>query len=211
MEKIVNEFKLGLQKGYNRFFLVAPDLGSYGIDIGYNIVDLLQKLVELNESEYQIILNQINPVDLIRLLPGLEKILSSGKIEALGCQVESGSDRILELMGRDYRASDWKNSILRINKKFPLVRISTHVMIGFPTETEEDFEATMKLLDFPIFIDWVGFFLFSPRPTVYASRLSGQVPQKVKDERFKKIYRKYLFMYALNVATGNIRYIKSKL
>lgn len=212
IQRIVEEFNLGLQKGYDRFFLVAPDLGSYGIDIGCNVVDLLQKLVKLDErKKYQIILNQMNPADLKRLLPGLEEILASGKIESLGCQVESGSDRMLELMGREYTARDWRDSMLRINKKFPFVRLSTHIMIGFPTETDLDFAATMRLLDFPIFIDWVGFFLFSPRPTVFASRLSGQVPQKAKDERFKKIYRKYLFMYVLNVIVGNIQYTISKL
>jgi tRNA A37 methylthiotransferase MiaB len=80
-------------------------------------------------------------------------------------------------------------------------------MIGFPTESDQDFEATLKLLDPPIFIDWAGFFFFSPRPTVYASRLPEQVSENVKEKRYKKTYRKYLFMYILNVAIGNIRYI----
>jgi tRNA A37 methylthiotransferase MiaB len=212
MKKIIEEFKLGLQKGYTRFFLVAADLGSYGIDIGCSLVDLLHELVNINEyGNYQIILNQMNPVDLKRLLPKLEPILASGKIEALGCQVESGSDRILKLMQREYTASDWRKMMLRINRRFPFVRLSTHVMIGFPTETKEDFEATKKLLDFPIFIDWVGFFLYSSRPTVYASRLAGQVSEEVKDKRFTNIYRKYLLMYAINVAIGNFRYLWSKL
>lgn len=212
IQKIVDEFNLGLQRGYKRFFLVAADLGPYGIDIGSNLVELLQILVKLDEEkDYQIILNQMNPVDLIRLLPGLESVLASGKIEALGCQVESGSDRILQLMQRGYRAKDWRDCMLRINKKFPSVRLSTHIIIGFPSETEKDFAATIKLLDFPIFIDWVGFFLFSPRPTVYASRLPGQVPQNVKNERFKKIYRKYLYMNTLNIIIGNLHYYKSKI
>jgi tRNA-2-methylthio-N6-dimethylallyladenosine synthase len=144
------------------------------------------------------------------MLPHLEEVLASGRIEALGCQVESGSDRILDLMKRKYTGRIWRDMMLRINRKFPFVRLSTHMMIGFPTETDQDFEATMKLLDFPIFIDWVGFFLFSPRPTVYASRFPEQVPEEVKNQRFKKMYRKYLFMYALNVAVGNFRYLKAR-
>jgi len=211
MEKITEEFKSGLQNGYTRFFLVAPDLGSYGNDIGCNIVDLLEKLVKADKRRNcQIILNQMNPVDLKRMLPHLEEVLASGRIEALGCQVESGSDRILDLMKRKYTGRIWRDMMLRINRKFPFVRLSTHMMIGFPTETDQDFEATMKLLDFPIFIDWVGFFLFSPRPTVYASRFPEQVPEEVKNQRFKKMYRKYLFMYALNVAVGNFRYLKAR-
>jgi tRNA A37 methylthiotransferase MiaB len=212
VEKIIEEFKSGLQKGYNRFFLVAPDLGSYGVDIGCSVVDLLKEMVKIEERRnYQIILNQMNPVDLKRMLPGLEEVLASGKIEALGCQVESGSNRILELMAREYTAEDWRESMLGINRKFPFVRLSTHIMIGFPTETDQDFEATVKLLDFPLFIDWVGFFKYSSRPSVYASRLSGQVSEKVKEQRFKKLYRKYVYMYALNVLLENIRYVKSKI
>jgi tRNA A37 methylthiotransferase MiaB len=84
-------------------------------------------------------------------------------------------------------------------------------MIGFPTETDQDFEETLKLLDFPLFIDWLGYFVYSPRPTEFAHRLPKQVPAKVKEQRYKKLYRKYLFMYALNVVLGNIRYIRSKL
>jgi tRNA A37 methylthiotransferase MiaB len=208
IQKIVEDFKLGLQRGYNRFFLVAADLGSYGVDIGCNVVDLLRKLATIDERKnYRMILNQMNPGDLKKMLPELEEVLASGRIEALGCQVESGSDRILQLMGRKYTASDWRESMLRINRKFPFVRLSTHFMIGFPTESDQDFEATLKLLDPPIFIDWAGFFFFSPRPTVYASRLPEQVSENVKEKRYKKTYRKYLFMYILNVAIGNIRYI----
>lgn len=211
MEKILKEFRLGLEKGYNRFFLVAADLGSYGIDNGYNPVDLLNEMVNIDTNkDYSIIINQMSPLYLKKLLPDLKESFGSGKIEALGCQVESGSNRILRLMGRRYKAEDWRSSMLRINKEFPFIRLSTHIMIGFPGETEEDFEATVRLLDFPLFIDWIGFFRYSSRPTVCASRLPGQVSSQTKEKRFIKIYRKYLYMYALNVALGNLRYIKSK-
>ena len=212
IEKIINEFKLGLERGYKRFFLVAADLGSYGIDLDCNAIDLLTEILRTGEGrDFNLIINQMNPADLGRLLPDMEEILASGKIEAIGCQVESGSNRVIQLMGRKYAAESWRECMLRINKKFPFVRLSTHVMIGFPTETEEDFKETMNLLDFPLFIDWVGFFVFSPRPTVYASRLPGQVTDETKQLRFKKLYRKYLFMYTLNVLLGNLRYIRSRI
>jgi MiaB/RimO family radical SAM methylthiotransferase len=210
--KIIEEFKRGLTNGYSRFFLVAADLGSYGTDIGSSPVDLLEEIVKAGEQKnYSVIINQMNPRDLKRLLPGIAHVLASGRIESLGCQVESGSNRILELMGRKYAAEDWRASLLSINSKFPFVRLTTHIMIGFPTETDQDFEATIKLLDFPLFIDSLYFFKFSPRPTVYASRLPNQVPEKVKELRAEKLYRKYQLMYALNVALGNVRYLVSKI
>jgi tRNA-2-methylthio-N6-dimethylallyladenosine synthase len=201
-----------LEKGFKRFFLVSADLGTYGIDLDCDAIDLLRELLRVGEGrQYSLIINQINPSDFVKLLPRLEDVFVSGKIEAVGCQVESGSNRIIKLMGRKYTAESWRDSMLRINKKFPFVRLSTHIMIGFPGETEKDFSETMQLLDFPLFIDWVGFFIFSPRPTVYASRLLGQVSAEVKQLRFLRIYRKYLFMYALNVALGNLRYLKSRI
>jgi tRNA A37 methylthiotransferase MiaB len=212
IEKIIKEFKLGLERGFKRFFLVAADLGSYGIDLDCNAIDLLTEILRAGEGrDFNLIINQMNPADLGRLLPDMEEILASGKIEAIGCQVESGSNRVIQLMGRKYAAESWRECMLRINKKFPFVRLSTHIMIGFPTETEEDFKETLNLLDFPLFIDWVGFFVFSPRPTVYASRLPGQVTDETKQLRFKKLYRKYLFMYTLNVLLGNLRYIRSRI
>jgi MiaB/RimO family radical SAM methylthiotransferase len=212
VEKIVEEFKLGLRKGYTRFFLASADVGSYGIDIGSNVVDLLNEIVKIDEhKDYQVIINQMYPSSLKKLLPALEEIFASGKIEALGCQVESGSNRILKLMGRRYAAEDWTACMLRINKKFPFIRLSTHILIGFPTETDEDFDATLKLFNFPLFVDWLGAFFYSSRPTECAHRLPLHVSLRVKEQRFKKLYRKYLFMYSLNVILGDIRYILSKL
>jgi MiaB/RimO family radical SAM methylthiotransferase len=212
MEKILAELKTGLHKGYTRFFLAAADVGTYGIDIGSNAIELLRQMVSVDkEKNYAIIINQMHPASMIKLISGLEEVFASGKIEAFGCQVESGSKRILKLMGRRYSAEKWRACMLRINKKFPFIRLSTHIMIGFPTETDEDFDATLKLLDYPLFIDWLGFFLYSSRPTECAHRLPGHVDFKAKEQRFKKLYRKYLFMYSVNVILGNIRYILSKL
>jgi tRNA A37 methylthiotransferase MiaB len=212
IEKIVKEFECGLAKGFKRFFLVAADLGSYGIDLNCDAIDLLSALVQTGrQRDFNLIINQMNPADLIKMLPRLEEVFASGKIEAIGCQVESGSDRIIKLMGRKYTAKSWKDCMLRINKKFPFIRLSTHIMIGFPGETEKDFSKTLGLLDFPLFVDWVGFFIFSARPTVYASRMPGQVSLDTKQARFRRLFRKYLLMYTLNVMLGNLRYLKSKI
>jgi MiaB/RimO family radical SAM methylthiotransferase len=210
-EKIAQDFALGLDRGFKRFFLVAADLGSYGIDLDCDLVDLLREILRVGEGhDYTLIINQINPRDLVRLYSGLEEIFDSGKIEAVGCQVESGSNRIIRLMGRKYSARSWRDIMLRINKKFPFIRLSTHIMIGFPGETEEDFKRTLEIVKFPLFIDWIGFFIFSPRPTTFASRLPCQVPEKVKQSRFKKIYREFLLIHILNVVLGNVRYLLSK-
>jgi tRNA A37 methylthiotransferase MiaB len=211
IEKIVNEFEQGLQIGQKRFFLVAGDLGAYGKDIGSNIIDLLRKMIEAGGNEsYGMILNQISPIYLRKMFPDFERIFATGKIEALGCQVESGSDRILKLMRRDYKVEDWRQAMLNVNARFPSIRLSTHFMVGFPGETDADFKASLKLLDYPLFLEWIGAFVFSPRPHVYASQMPGKVPEKTKKSRLRKLYRRYLYMYMLNVLVRYTRHLSSK-
>jgi len=185
--KVVSEFKRGLKMGYERFFLISSDLGAYGADIGSNLPTLLERMVKTDTNrDYKIVLNQINPYYLKNLYHDLEDIFDSGKIGLLGSQVQSGSNRILKLMGRRYAAEDWKECMQRIHARFPRIFLSTHLMVGFPTESDEDFEMTMKLLD-KVFLDSVIVFTFSQRENVPASRLPGQVSPKVTQKRFSKL------------------------
>jgi len=76
-------------------------------------------------------------------------------------------------------------------------------MVGFPTETEEDFKATMRLLNFPLFLKNVTIYKFSANPHVPAAKLSGQIPKRVIEMRAEKLQRKFLSSYPLNMT---IRY-----
>jgi tRNA A37 methylthiotransferase MiaB len=199
IEKILSEFKWGLQQGYNRFSLIATDLGAYGRDIGYTLPDLLTKMIEINnEKNYKIILNQVGPSYLIEMFSDLEKIFASEKIEALNCPVQSGSNRILKLMGRNYTAEEWRKYMIKINKRYPYIKLSTHFMVGFPSETDEDFNATLNLLNYPLFLDDIYIFKFSRRPHVYASLLPEQIPEETKELRYKKLLQKHTRTYFIN-------------
>lgn len=201
IDKIVSEFKWGLQQGYNRFSLAATDSGCYGKDLGCTLSDLLTKIIEVDDRrDYKIILNQVNPLYLKEMLSDLEHIFASGKIERLNSPVQCGSNRVLRLMGRPYTAEEWRECMLRINRQFPKIRLSTQFMVGFPSENDEDFTATLKLLDYPLFLDEMVVFKFSTRPTAYASCLPEQVSEKTKELRARKLLRKYLRNYPFNMA-----------
>jgi MiaB/RimO family radical SAM methylthiotransferase len=204
IEKVISEFEAGLQKGYRLFFLCAEDFGAYGVDIGLNACDLLKRLVDLSDdANYRIIINELSPPYLKNMFSDFDKIFATGKISTLGVQVESGSDRILKLMGRQYKAADWRNMMLYVNRKYPRINLQTHFMVGFPTETEEDFKATMGLLNFPLFLKNITVYKFSANPHVPAAKLSGQIPESFIEMRAKKLQRKFLSRYPLNMA---IRY-----
>jgi tRNA A37 methylthiotransferase MiaB len=203
IEKIMSEFQKGLKNGYTRFFLCAEDLGAYGTDTGHTASDLLNKLVNFDsEKEYKIIINEMSPPYLKTAFSDFKEILATGKIESVGCQVESGSSRILKLMGRNYSAEEWRKCMLYINTNFPKVGLTTHFMVGFPTETNEDFEATLKLLDYPLFLKEIAIFKFSASWRVPASRLPKQVPETIKELRYRKLQSKFLHMYTLNTVIG---------
>lgn len=192
IDDIVSEFRGGLERGYSRFSLFATDLGSYGIDIGCRLPDLLKDLVAIGPAENcSILLNQIEPHRFEEVYGDMEPILASGKIEMVMAPVQSGSNRILKLMGRHYTAERWSALMLDIYRNYPAIRLSTQFMVGFPTETEDDFAATLSLLDPPLRLDEAHIFRFSPRPTVAASRLPGQVPDDVKEARAARLLSRF--------------------
>lgn len=187
MERILGEFKRGLHLGFRKFFLIASDFGAYGIDIGCTLIELLNKIIsEYKDINYKLILMQINPSHMKQLYSELEKVFESGKIGKLGCQVQSGSNKILKLMGRQYTAEDWVDLMTDINRKFPNIQLSTHLMVGFPTESDSDFKATCNLL-YKVQLDEVCIFKYSNRPTLPARKLTQQVPEKIKEIRYKQL------------------------
>jgi MiaB/RimO family radical SAM methylthiotransferase len=192
LEDILIDFKNGLSLGYNRFSLLATDLGAYGLDMGWNLGRLLDQIIEIKtEINYKLILNQIEPHNLKTIYPFFEKAFASEKVEELMSPVQSGSNRILKLMGRKYTIEEWKGIMLKINTAYPHIRLNTHFLVGFPTESEDDFNETMKILDPPPFIDVITVFKYSSRPVVPSRLMKGEICEDIKEDRRKKLIRKY--------------------
>lgn len=191
IEKVMCEFREGLRKGFKRFSLLGTDLGPYGIDLGYTLVDLLEEMT-VEEGDYEIALRNMNPFFLRKMLDRLVPIFRSGKIWYMGCAAESGSNRILKLMNRRYTVEEFKECMQAIHGVSPETVIRTQMIVGFPTETEQDFEESMCLLDEVVF-DFVDVYKFSRRSGTPASIMQGQVTPKIVDLRFRKLTLKYLF------------------
>ena len=191
IEGVVREFEEGLSKGYSDFALLGTDLGAYGRDRGTNLTALLGELLK-KKGDYKIKIRNVNPRFLIEMFSELREVFQSGKISFLSCSVESGNNRILELMNRGYRIEDFKKAIRTLNSEFPEIPIRTQVMVGFPSETEDEFNDTVRLLD-EVTFDFVEVYQFQPRPHTRAARMEGQIPPEVARKRGQKLFMKFLF------------------
>jgi len=209
IDKVVEEFKEGLAKGYKEFSLLGTDVGAYGRDLpaepsndslssiagysgqaghGKTLVDLLRELIK-REGDYTIRIRNIQPRFLIKMMPEFREILRSGKISYISSAAESGNNRILGLMRRGYKIEDYKEAILSLKREFPKLQIRTQIMVGFPSETEKEFEDSLRLLD-EIDYDFVEVYQFQPRPNTEAAAMKDQVPAKISRRRFHKAYMK---------------------
>jgi len=191
LERIVEEFQEGLRRGYKDFSLIGTEVGAYGKDLGIDLVTLLKELVS-KRGEYKIRLRNIHPKYLIEMLPELRKIFQSGRISFLSTAPESGNNRTLGLMNRGYKVEDFKEAIHTLNKDFSGIQLRAQVMVGFPTETEEEFKDTVKLVD-ELKFDFVEIYMFQPRPGTKAATMAGQISQDVIKRRHLKLMLKLLF------------------
>lgn len=114
-------------------------------------------------------------------------------VNHLHLPVQSGSDRILTAMKRRYSADDYINIIQKIRKIRPNISMSSDFIIGFPGETDEDFEATMKLIE-TIGYDTSFSFIYSPRPGTPASNLTDDVSIEIKQARLQRLQKRLIEM-----------------
>lgn len=195
LETIVNEFKSGLDQGFQHFVLIAGDVGCYGVDIGISVVELLQALFAV-EGSYKIIIKEFNAQWVVKYFEEMLKIFRQNyeKIDYIVVPVQSASNRMLRLMKRPYTIEDVKKYLNIIKEKVPGLQISTHIMVGFPGETEEDFKESVDFIKeygFP----FVDIYAYDDRPNTAASRMAGKVPQKLIERRVvavKKVQKQIL-------------------
>ena len=178
-DEIVEQFREGLAKGYKRLRLVGSDTGCYGLDIGHTAPDLLRQVLA-TEGDYKVEILDFNPQWLIRFYDPLVEILAAnpGKVTEIMIPVESGSNRILRLMRRPYDIDTVKAKIQDFKERFPDIRIVTHIIVGFPGETEDEFNESVRLVSELGFSDgWV--FPYCDRPNTEASKMDDKIPKRV--------------------------------
>lgn len=143
---IVRQVKKEISDGCKEVWLTSTDNGCYGFDIGEDLPTLVNSVCNIDE-EFKIRVGMMNPMYMPRIRDSLLKSFGSDKVfKFLHIPVQSGSDKVLNDMKRGHTAYTFRDTLKKFKTKFPRFTISTDIIVGFPTETEEDFEKTVDLL-----------------------------------------------------------------
>ncbi len=186
MENIVTECRGLIEHGYNEITLLGQNVNSYGNDLndGSCFADLIREISKIN-GKFRLRFMTNHPKDLNENL--VKAIAESEKTcKSIHLPVQAGANRILKLMNRRYTREDYLDKVALLRKYIPDIAITTDIMVGFPTETEDDFLDTMALAR------EVGFagaftFIYSKRNGTPAASMDGQIDENVAKDRIMRL------------------------
>lgn len=187
-EEIIAEIKALAADGVVEIMLLGQNVNSYGktLDTPITFAELLKQIEKIDGIE-RIRFMTSHPKDLSDEL--IEVLRNSKKIcNHLHLPLQSGSSRILKLMNRNYSKEDYLTLVNKIKKAVPDISLTTDIIVGFPGETEEDFEETLDVIR-KVRFDSAYTFIYSKRTGTPAARMDGQVPEAEVKIRFDKLLK----------------------
>ncbi len=184
-EQIINEVKELVKDGYKEVTLLGQNVNAYGKDlnINYNMANLLEDVAKTGIERIRFMTS--HPWDftdeMIEIIAKYDNIMPS-----IHLPVQSGSNKILKLMGRRYTKEEYLKLFNKIKEKIKNVSISTDIIVGFPGETESDFNDTLTLVNTCKF-DLAYTFIFSKRVGTPAEKMLDETPEEEKEQRLYKL------------------------
>lgn len=186
VDEIVKDVCYALNQNCKEIQLTAQDTASYGLDIHSNLGDLLTNICRVN-GNYRIRVGMMNPYTaLLNLEPIIDRFKDSKIYKFLHLPVQSGDNDILSLMDRKYTVDDFVRIVSEFKDKYPNLTLSTDIIVGFPNETDDQFNRSLDLLKI-IKPDIVNVTRYSARPMTKAKNMNGRVSTKIAKERSKSL------------------------
>lgn len=185
MEDILNECRELKEAGYQEVTLLGQNVNAYGKDFkdGTTFAKLLEEVAKLNIPRIRFLTS--HPWDfkeeMIDVIAKYDNIM-----KYIHLPVQSGSSEILKLMGRRYTSDQYKQLVKLIRSKIKDVYLSTDIIVGFPNETEEQFQETLEMVKFAQY-DSAFTFIYSPRNNTPAAKMTDNVTREEKSSRFKRL------------------------
>ena len=183
LNQIVNAVKNAVAQGAKEIRLTAQDTAAYGCDIGTTLPELVSKITEI-PGDFMIRIGMMTPNHALRILDELIEVYENEKVyKFLHLPLQSGDNRILKLMNRKYSVEEFKEIVYKFRGKYPELFLATDVIVGFPTESEEAFNNTCKVI-METQPDKIHISRFSPRPHTKAAAMP-QILEPIKKKRSK--------------------------
>lgn len=177
---IVEDIKEAVKNGKKEIWITSQDNAAYNFN-GKNLSDLLNEICKI-KGKFFVRVGMMNPTYAKEILNELIDAYWNKKIfKFLHLPVQSGSNKILKLMNRQYKVKDFLDIVKKFRKKLPKITLATDVIVGFPSETEEDFKKTVGLIK-QIKPDIVNISKFGVRPGTEAARMK-QLPIEIINKR----------------------------
>ena len=190
VDRVVSEARGWMDAGFREVQLTAQDTGAWGRDLqdGAKLPDLVRAVSSMDgvPGEYRVRVGMLNPDSLRPILEDLVGAMALPRVyRFMHIPVQSGSDRVLELMGRRYTVATFEDLVSTVRGEVPDITLHTDIICGFPGEEDEEFEATMDLLR-RVRPDVVNVKGFSPRPHTEAASMEGAVEGPLMKRRTRR-------------------------
>ncbi|MGB4781404.1 tRNA (N6-isopentenyl adenosine(37)-C2)-methylthiotransferase MiaB [Candidatus Methylomirabilis sp.] len=185
-EEIVEEIRGLKRQGYREVTLLGQTVNSYGRKLTppISFVELLRRIDHLVDGQMRVRFTSPHPSDVTDdLAVALAELPSL--CEQIHLPVQSGSDRILHRMKRGHDRDEYLEKVALLRAKAPEIAITTDIIVGFPGETEEDFQATLDLMQ-EVGYDGAFIFKYSPRPNTEAEEMPDQLSEEVRGRRLEQ-------------------------
>lgn len=185
MEEVLDEVKTLKDQGYLEITLLGQNVNAYGkdLDLGYDFATLLENVAKTGIPRIRFVTSHPwNFTDrMVDVIAKYDNIMPYVHLP-----IQSGSDEILKKMNRKYTIEEYKKLFDQIKKKVKNVSVTTDIIVGFPNETDEDFQKTLDIVNYCKF-DGAYTFIFSPREGTAAARMEDKITMQVKEERLQKL------------------------
>jgi len=181
IDEIIARAKQAAAEGVCQIELASEDMGAYGIDIGTNIVELLRKLSDELPPGVMLRTGMTNPPYIMQHIDGIIEVLKRPNVHAfMHIPVQSGSDAVLQAMRREYTVAEFCHLIDRLKEAIPNIFLLSDIICGFPSESKEDWEATMALV-WKYRFQGLHVSQFYARPATAAARMKPLKSNVIKD------------------------------
>ncbi len=185
-DSIVNDVECSVKDNCKEIWLTSQDNAAYGVDSGTSLPELLYKIFEVKGS-FKMRIGMMDPDNVSPIIKRLIRAYKNEKVfKFLHLPVQSGSDEVLQRMNRKYSVGEFKKIVKEFQKQIPKITVSTDIIVGFPGETEQQFEESLKLVK-EIKPDVLNISRFWPRPGTAAASMQPQIQGNTTKERSKKL------------------------